>query len=251
MNKITQEKSREHDGRFKGVLGEYYNLRSRAMSYHERFQDTVKTTLADYAHEHADLSEVRVLEVGTGTGLTTIRILDADPRIKVVTVDADGNLMDKAKLVLSDKAERIEFIHKDILSALQAMGDESIDAMASALTIHNFPPEYRKLVIKELARVLKRGGLFVNADKYAFDDPDAHARSLKEQIDSFDMFDTMDIPEVDIPALKKGWIQHYQDDERTKITESEQIEMLKELGFKDIEVIFRESMEAVITAIKG
>lgn len=236
--------------RFSGVLGEYYNLRSLAMSYHEQFQDTVKDTLIQFAEEHPELSELKVLEVGTGTGLTSVRVLEADPRIKLTTIDADGNLMEKAKQVLEDVADRIEFINQDILSALQAMADESIDAMASALTIHNFPPEYREEMMKELTRVLKSGGLFVNADKYALDDLEAHKQSLQEQIDSFDIFDTMNVPGVDLPKLKQDWIQHYEDDEKTKITQSEQIKMLEELGFENIRVIFRESMEATITAIK-
>ncbi|MEI7498614.1 MAG: class I SAM-dependent methyltransferase [Candidatus Falkowbacteria bacterium] len=220
------------------------------MSYHEKFQDSVKETLTTFANEHPELKELKVLEVGTGTGLTSIRALEADPRIKLVTVDADGNLMAKAKEVLADMAERIEFINKDILSALQAMESESIDVMASALTIHNFSTEYREQMMQELTRVLKSGGLFVNADKYAHEDIEAHQKSLKEQIDSFDIFDNMDVPEVDMPTLKQGWIKHYEDDEKTKITEPEQIKMLADLGFKDIRVIFRESMEAVITATK-
>lgn len=249
-DKQIEEKDTQYYDRFSGVLGKYYNLRSLAMPYHEKFQDTVKETLARFAGEHPDLPELKVLEVGTGTGLTSVRILEADPRIKLATVDVDANLIEKAKQVLSDMLERIEFINRDILSVLQEMEDQSIDAMASALAIHNFPSDYREQMMKELARVLKSGGLFVNADKYALDDSEAHAKSLKEQIDSFDMFDKMDISEVDIPALKQGWIKHYQDDERTKITEHEQIKMLEDIGFKDIKVIFRESMEAVITAIK-
>lgn len=250
MEKREQEKDNKHYDRFSGVLGKYYNLRSLAMSYHEKFQDTVKETLASFARAHSELPELKVLEAGTGTGLTSVRILEADPRIKLTTVDADGNLMEKAKQVLFDMEKRIEFINKDILSALQVMEGGSIDAIASALTIHNFPTEYREQVMKEFSRILKSGGLFVNADKYAFDDIEAHKKSLKEQIDSFDMFDTMNIPEVDIPTLKQGWIKHYQDDEKTKITENEQIKMLEDLGFKDIKVIFRESMEATITATK-
>jgi tRNA (cmo5U34)-methyltransferase len=240
----------EYYDRFSGVLGKYYNLRSLAMSYHEKFQDTIKETISAYAKEHPELEVLKVLEVGTGTGLTSIRALEADSRVELTTVDADGNLMEKAKQVLVDFSERIKFINKDILSALQDMEDGSIDAIASALTIHNFPSEYRDQVMTELTRVIKSGGLFVNADKYALEDPEAHAKSLKEQIDSFDIFDTMNIPEVDIPKLKQGWIDHYTSDEKTKMGEKESIELLERLGFKDIKVIFRESMEATITAIK-
>ena len=250
MKESEPKKDSQYYDRFSGVLGKYYNLRSLAMSYHEKFQDTVKEAIAKFATEHPEATELKVLEIGTGTGLTSIRVLEADPRIKLTTVDADGNLMEKAKQALADMPDRIEFINKDILSALKEMQDSSVDAMASALTIHNFPAEYRNQVMAELARVIKSGGLFVNADKYALEDPEAHAKSLKEQIDSFDIFDKMNLPEVDIPKLKQGWIGHYEDDEKTKMGEKEQIEMMEKLGFKDIRVVFRESMEATITATK-
>jgi tRNA (cmo5U34)-methyltransferase len=250
ISKLNKETVSPDYDRYSGVLGKHYNLISQVMSYHESFQNTVKETLTKFAGEHPELTEIKVLEVGTGTGLTSVRVLESDPRVKLTTVDADGNLMEKAKQVLADMAERIEFINKDILSVLQTMKSESLDAIASALTIHNFPPEYRDQVMTELARVIKSGGLFVNADKYALENPEAHANSLKEQIDSFDMFDTMKIPDVDIPKLKQGWIEHYKADEITKMGEKESIELLEKLGFKDIKVIFRESMEATITAIK-
>jgi ubiquinone/menaquinone biosynthesis C-methylase UbiE len=249
INKDAEKNDSYYD-RFSGVLGKYYNLRALAMPYHEKFQDKVKELLSGYAKSHPEPAELKVLEIGTGTGSTSIRILESDPRIKLITVDPDKNLIEKAKQILADMSDRVEFINADILSILKKMPACSVNAMASALTIHNFPTEYREEVMKELARVLAEGGLFVNADKYALDNPKEHAKSLKEQIDSFEMFDSMNIPEVDIPNLKQGWIKHYQDDERTKISESEQIVMLQKLGFKDIKLEFRESMEAVISAIK-
>lgn len=242
-NKKKEEQN--YDARFAGVLGQDYNLRPLSMPYHEKFQNTVKDSLKEFAEKHKEENELKVLEAGCGTGLTTIRILEADSRIKVVAVDNEEKTIAQARQALEDLKGRIEFRQGDILSVLKDVESESIDAFASALTIHNFPSEYREEVLEEVARVLKKRGLFVNADKYALDDPEAHAKSLQEQIKSFDIYDGIGRSDV-----KEAWTKHYHQDENTKITEKEQIALLEKLGFENIEIIFRESMEAVIRAIK-
>lgn len=237
-------KKGEYDARFSGVLGSDYGLRYLAMPYNDEFQGTIKDTLKTHFADKPD-SEFNVVEAGCGTGITTIRILDADPRIKIVAIDNEKKMIEQAEQTLADLKDRVKFVEADILSVLEETVDASVDAFSSCLTIHNFPAEYREKVIGEVARVLKSGGIFINADKYAFDDLEAHLRSLDEQIQSFDVFDTIGRPDV-----KEAWTKHYHQDENTKITESEQIKILEDLGFEDIKVIFRKSMEAVITARK-
>jgi ubiquinone/menaquinone biosynthesis C-methylase UbiE len=233
--------------RFKVLGNRDYELRYLAMDYAKEFQQTVRTALKNLAAELPEAKELKVLEAGSGTGLTTIEILEADPRIKVIACDNEPKMMDQAKLVLADLNERIDFKEGDILSTLKNIESESLDAFASALTVHNFLTDYRMEVFQEITRVLKKGGLFVNADKYAFDDLDKHLNSLKDQIKSFDIFDR---PDINRPDVKEGWTNHYHQDELTKITEGEQVKILESLGYEDIKVTFRQSMEATIVARK-
>ena len=242
---MKEKKLSNYDARFSNVLGEDYNLRPLSMPYHEKFQDTLKDSLSEFAKQHKDKLELRVLEAGCGTGLTTIRILEADPRIKVVAIDNEEKTINQAQQALEDYKNRIDFKKGDILVELKNIKDDSIDAFASALTIHNFPNEYREKVFYEIARVLKTKGLFINADKYALYDSYSHSKSLQEQIDSFDVYDSIGRSDI-----KKAWTEHYIQDEKTKITEREQIKIIENLGFENIKVIFRESMEAVIKANK-
>ena len=57
----------------------HYKLISQVMSYHERFQNTVTETLTKFAGEHPELTEIKVLEVGTGTGLTSSSLFQVIP----------------------------------------------------------------------------------------------------------------------------------------------------------------------------
>lgn len=247
MEKINEENNKgdNYDARFSGVLGADYNLCALSIPHYYELQNTVKNVLKDFFAARNDLKEINVLEAGSGTGLTTVRILDADPRIKVMAVDNEEKTIRQAEQTLKDLKDRIEFVHKDILSALLEVKDNSLDAFASAFAIHNFTDEYREKVFKEIARVLKGGGLFVNADKYALDDKNAHLESLEKQIKSLDVYDSINRPDV-----KEGWIKHYYEDEKVKITEGEQKKILLDLGFENIKVIFRKGMEATIMAIK-
>ena len=245
MKEKIEKKLFDNNARFSNVLGADYNLRSLSMSYHEKFQDIIKNSLKRFAEENQEAYELNVLEAGCGTGITTIRVLEADPRIKVIAVDNEEKTIKQAQQALKDFENRIDFRQGDILAVLKNIEDASIDAFASALTIHNFPDDYRKKVFHEVSRVLKTKGLFINADKYAMDDPEAHSKSLQEQINSFDIYDTIGRSDI-----KKAWTEHYKQDEYTKITEKEQIKMLEDLGFENIKVVFRESMEAVIKANK-
>jgi tRNA (cmo5U34)-methyltransferase len=229
--------------RFANVLGDEYNLFEKAVPHHDEFQDKVGEAIKDYAATlQSDV--ISVVEGGCGTGLTTIRVLGADKRIKVVGIDNEEKTINQAKAILEDFGDRVTLEQEDLLEALRKISDESVDIYTSVWVIHNLPPEYRAKLFPEIARVLKKGGLFINGDKYARDDQSTHQQDFDNQIKAFDAFDT-----IERPDLKKEWTDHYHQDEKIKISESEQIQILKDLGFKDIKVQYRKGMEAVITGI--
>ena len=100
----------------------------------------------------------------------------------------------------------------------------------------------------EIYRVLKSGGLFINADKYAYDGEKEHTKHSQWQLQQFEIFD-----KINRPDLKNAWTKHYLDDEKPEIRmqEGEFREILNSLGFIEIEKIYRKHMEAVIVARRG
>jgi tRNA (cmo5U34)-methyltransferase len=229
--------------RFANVLGSEYNLFEKAVPHHDEFQDKVGETIKDYAATlQSDV--ISVVEGGCGTGLTTIRVLGADKRIKVIGIDNEEKTIIQAKTILGDFVDRVTLEQEDLLEALRKLPDKSVDIYTSVWVIHNLPPEYRAKLFPEIARVLKKGGLFINGDKYARDDESAYKQDFENQINAFDEFD-----KIERPDLKKEWTEHYRQDEKIKISESEQIKILEGLGFKDVKVQYRKGMEAIISAI--
>jgi ubiquinone/menaquinone biosynthesis C-methylase UbiE len=130
------------------------------------------------------------------------------------------------------------------LKYLESLPDQSIDAVASAMTIHNFEGNYRENILREVIRILKPGGFFVNADKYVPDDEGKFKKEYEWQMQQFE-----NAPDDE---TKQGWIEHYITDNQPNIImrEKESIEIMKSLGFTDITTINRHHLEILLTARK-
>jgi tRNA (cmo5U34)-methyltransferase len=229
--------------RFAGVLGKDIELFQLAVTHD--FQKDVERFLRDFTSKINGNEKITILEGGTGTGITTAHILEADPRICVISVDNEDVVLNQAEENLKEDKLRIRFVNRDLLEFTKELDDESVDAFVSAWTIHNFTPEYRGKLFPETFRVLRKGGLFLNADKYGYENLKEHKKYFDKQIKAFDIYET-----IDRPDLKKEWTEHYIQDEQIKITDEEQLKILSDVGFEKPQIVFREDMEAIVTSLK-
>ncbi len=96
-------------------------------------------------------------------------------------------------------------------------------------------------------RVIKPGGVFINADKFAHSNDEEYRKAYSEQIARYDVFD-----EIGKSDLKKEWIEHYavdnQDDLR--LVDSDFESLLQEVGFVGVKLTWRILLEAVMVAKK-
>jgi ubiquinone/menaquinone biosynthesis C-methylase UbiE len=155
---------------FSGVIGTEYDTLKLICPLAAKMSQLVGEAVADYAVKQ--LTELRVLELGGGTGITTLSILLADKKVKVLSVDSEPTMQDQAKQSLKKWSDegRLSFDGRDALTVLKELESDSLDILASAYTLHNFLDSYRTEVLQEIYRVLKVSGLFVNGDRYGLDD---------------------------------------------------------------------------------
>jgi len=235
------------DKRFYGKAGGEYDLFKLACPHYEELHKTLGETLRE-AFESSDKESIIVLEIGCGTGFTTEIILKSDPRIKVIAVDNEEVMINQAKRLLSDYSSegRVTFVHEDCLGYLKSLQENSVDAFVSGFTLHNFDQDFRSELIIELFRVLRNGGLFINADKYAQESKKEHQKELDWQLKQFnDKFS-----EINRADLKEEWTKHYleDNDNSTIMNESEAIKKMQMAGFVDVRKIYRKHMEAIMVA---
>ena len=242
--KEVSEKS-AYDARFSEVLGgEEYDDLLIALEWYNRFEAETGSALRDYIANHCgDLAEIKVLEAGPGTGITTLELLKADPRVNVVSVDNEPKMLEAVKGKFSkvdELKQRVEFVYSDICEFLESCEDESFDAFASVYTLHNFTPDFRRKVIGLIAKKLKKGGAFINGDKYA-EGEELHKNDMASEIGSFDKFDAEaekaeqdgDSKRADhFRKIKKEWIDHYAEDEKIGSPSKSKLRCSKNLGSK-------------------
>ena len=108
-----------------------------------------------------DQRTLRLLDVGTGTARFLDFVKQAWPRLPVLGLDLSEAYLNEARRHLRRRS-RIGFVVGNAESI--PLADASQDAVTSIFTFHELPPQVRRAVVRECARVLKPGGRLVLLD---------------------------------------------------------------------------------------
>lgn len=108
-----------------------------------------------------DQRKLRLLDIACGTGRFIDFVKQAWPRLPVVGLDLSEPYCRHARTHLA-RWSRVDLVvgNAETIPA----PDESFDAATCIFTFHELPPQARRNVIRECARVLKPGGRFVLLD---------------------------------------------------------------------------------------
>jgi tRNA (cmo5U34)-methyltransferase len=209
---------------------------------------TLKRRLGEYVRDWNNGAPLRGLEIGCGTGLSTLSLLLHREDLRLLAFDSSPAMLKQARENLASCAERVDFIEGDALAVLKLQPDASADVIASNYTIHNFLGDYREQVFAEVLRVLKPGGLFANGDRFAIDDRAAHLVWTQGEVRHwFKSF--MEIKRLD---LLEDWIAHLLSDESPHhiMVLAPTLATMQRLGFANVHVEYREGVDALVTATK-
>jgi tRNA threonylcarbamoyl adenosine modification protein (Sua5/YciO/YrdC/YwlC family) len=120
----------------------------------------------------------RILELGTGTGETTRRLLARHPDAAVMGIDASEDMLRRAREALP--GDRVELRVARLQEPLPA---GPFDLVASALAVHHLTKEEKAVLFERIAAVLEPGGRFVLADVVVPEDPRDAVTSLTPDFD--------------------------------------------------------------------
>jgi tRNA (cmo5U34)-methyltransferase len=113
------------------------------------------------------LAVKRMLELGTGTGETSRRVLERYPRARLTGIDVSQAMLGRARTEL--QAEQVEDL---IVQGIQdPLPEGPFDLVFSALTVHHLDGPAKSELFGGLAGVLRSGGRFVMGDVVVPDDP--------------------------------------------------------------------------------
>lgn len=114
-----------------------------------------------------DQRGIRLLDLACGNGHFLRQVLAAYPRIPAVGLDLSPAYCEEARARLADWPQ-VEIINGAVEQA--PFEAESIDAATCVYLFHELPPRVRRDAAREIARILKPGGVFVLADSIQTND---------------------------------------------------------------------------------
>lgn len=118
----------------------------------------------------------RILDLGCGTGSLTEAILEGFPDCQVVGVDLDASVLLLAKARLGRFGGRAGLVNGDLRGGdwMNPVGGD-YDAVVSATALHWLSAEHLAELYGRLGMALKPGGIFLNADHVACEQPTIQA----------------------------------------------------------------------------
>jgi ubiquinone/menaquinone biosynthesis C-methylase UbiE len=131
--------------------------------------------------EHARINDGEaVLDVACGTGTLAIAIKKAHPKAKVAGIDADREMIARAKAKAREAGLEIDF--RQAWSTDLPYDTRSFDAVVSTLFFHHLKDEAKADSAEEIRRVLRLGGRALIADWGRPQDPLMRMAFLNVQI---------------------------------------------------------------------
>lgn len=105
----------------------------------------------------------RVLDLGSGPGALSARILERFPEASILALDFDPAHLELGRRTLGD---RVEWREADLRGDdwREELEPASFDAVVSATAIHWFQPDEVGHLYEDLAVLLRKDGLLLNAD---------------------------------------------------------------------------------------
>jgi tRNA (cmo5U34)-methyltransferase len=167
----------------------------------------------------------RVVDLGTGTGTTALRILDAFPDAFVVGVDVSAQMLDVASQRLAGFGDRFE-PHESNIAHPDLVGE--YDAIVSVLAVHHLWADEKRHLFAHLWEHTAPGGIVILADVFR------HASDLLRQV--------YDYPRPEDPHEA----EHDHPD-----TTAEHLQWLMAAGFASVDVAWKYEDVGVLVAWKA
>jgi tRNA (cmo5U34)-methyltransferase len=180
-----------------------------------------------------------ILDVGAGTGLMSAFLLEKFPDAHLTLMDISENMLDMARKRFVSRPGT-EYVVCDY--SLSELGGP-YDLVCSALSIHHLEPGDKRRLFGRIFMALKPGGMFVNADQ-------ADGETLYFQNRYMEYWNEF-LKSGPLNTEENREIQKRRDnlDKNEKL--SVQLGWLREAGFSDVDVVYRNRTFIVTVARKG
>lgn len=199
--------------------------------YEEMFQQVVDIVRI------LNLQSFRWLDVGCGTGKMARTVLDNFDIQKMVCIDVENKMLERAESFCDD--ERVEFLQCDVR---ELSYQEMFDIVTAIQVNHYFKKNERISAIKNCYDCLAENGIYISFENFAPDSKDG-TRLYLERWRQFQIENGKTQEGADLHIKRYG--RNY-----FPIPISESVRLLKDCGFRMVEVLWLSYMQVGILARK-
>ena len=208
----------------------------------EIFDELIKTLIPYYedmiesmilALPFHQKEKINVLDLGCGTGNISLKVKERFPNARITSVDMAKNMIKIAKQKLASYND-IEFIIADVRD-LEFV--DEFDAVVSSLALHHLHHPEKKPYYHRIKSFLKNGGVFYNTDNILGSSPHLNQLYMDKWIEFLLKSHTHE--EIDSVWIPK----HREEDFPAPLMDH--IHLLEEVGFKEVDVIWKSYMFGV------
>ena len=172
------------------------------------------------------IEDGKVLDLGAGTGLLTEWAMKKSPKATYTLVDIAEDML----VVARERFKGCNNVNFQLYDYREGMGDEKYNSIISSMSIHHLDYNEKSRLYKDIFNSLEEGGVFVNADQVKGEDDESEEIQKKYQLD----------------YIENSSISREEKDktyDRIKLdkmdTMSDQISMLKDAGFKSVDIYYK------------
>ena len=212
-------------------MGKFFDERASTYDNHQRqtvsYFDSLHRAVAGAIEETS--REVRILDLGSGTGIELEVILARAPNARITCIDISGRMLEELSGKYATLLEQIEIIEGSFLEI--PFQQRYFDYVVSVLTMHHYTYEQKLNLYTKIRKALVPGGKYIEGD-HVFP-PEEEKRRLawyKRQLED-NIISPDDIYHIDIPF---------------SITTQRQV--LLEAGFSEAHLLFETEYAAALSA---
>jgi SAM-dependent methyltransferase len=209
-----------------------------------------------------------VVDLGCGPGSLGVRLLDRFGAARVVGVDVDPVLLTLGRGAYGDR-DRLAFVRADLRDPgwLERLGVDQVDVATSSTALHWLGADAIRRLYGDLARLIRPGGVFLDADHVRFGTGDAALTALAHRMTELELgrrpaaspaAETWDewwqavraAPGLAAALGERDRLDHARHHGRHDLSDDDHRRLLREAGFAATDVVWRRGADRVLAALR-
>ena len=185
-------------------------------------------------------SPIRVLDLGAGTGSFAAHVAAVYPNARFVLMDVADKMLEAAREHFKDQGERFAF---EVADYRDIKGEGEYDLVISSLSIHHLTDDEKANLFKTVFSLLKPAGAFINIDQIRGETETLRRLNWNRWLNHVQSSGATD-------EQIRASIERRTTYDKDALL-ADQVNWLKQAGFSDVDVVYKNFFLGVFLAIKG